>query len=392
MGKTLLIVLILLIVILYVSLLRKKVESFVSMKQLYDKAAKPYTVDRLKHCMSTYPSDSEIQLKPMKTKYWNKYYKKYMDLKLCDFYIAGSYRTYAPCGYTMDIQSYDAIKRALLMGARVLTFDLYSNDDLLKPQIEIRVEKVLNKKQGAPLNFRKVCETIKGYGWLHVNYPLIVYFNMHFKDRILYQEMARTLLDVMPERLAHKRYGFKRYNIAQIPVKELMGTMLIMTSKYPNDGMLDELTNEAIAEKHESVTLKEYTDGMMTHGGINAVETDLMYLINYNKFNMTMYYHGAEKKHENVLSPKEDVNNYNSADTRKYGAQIALMYYQKDDPDMREYLDFFKECSFVVKPDKLRYIPKPKKPVDKQDKRLYYGPNKHVFPGMNGHPWIELTY
>lgn len=356
------------------------------------KVTSPYTTGRLKKCLTTYP-EADPQFEEIQLTYKNKYFaNREFDLKLCDYYIAGSYKSYIPCGYTADIQSYDAIKKVLQMGARVVHLDLYSNESLDNPLVEIRVEKPMKGEFNKPLQFDKICELISKNAWLGHNYPLFLYLDIHFTDKYLYQQMAKQLLKHFRKRLMYQKYGFKRYNIGQVSIKDALGRVIIILNKYPNDGLLDELTNEVTSDSHEYLRIIDYTEANMNFGGIKATDTDGVYTINFNKFNMTFCKHDPNHKYDNVVTFKNDIDNIDSVDLRKYGVHSVLAYYNKNDDHMRDYLNYFKKCSFVVKPEKLRYIHKPKTPIKKQDKRLYYKPTSTTVPGIGGLPWLKFNH
>lgn len=389
-----LLLLLLMIGYLYYFILNKKIkEGYTSgIPDFIKKVTKPYTTDRLNKCLSTYPV-ADPQFGDIQLTYKNKYFGgREFDLKLCDYYISGSYKSYIPCGYTADIQSYDAIKKVLKMGGRVIHLDLYSNESLENPSVEIRVEKPMKGEFNKPLQFEKVCELISKNAWLGNNYPLFLYIDINFTDKYLYQQMAKYILKCFKNRLMSQKYGFKRYNIGQISIKDALGRVIIILNKYPNDGLLDELTNEATSDKHEYLKIMNYTDANIDYGGIKATETDVSFIINYNKFNMTFCKHDPEHKYDNVVTFKNDIDNIDSSDPRKYGIQSVLAYFNKNDEYIKDYLNYFKKCSFVVKPDNLRYIPKPKKPLKKQDKRLYYTPKSTTVPGIGGLPWLKFDH
>lgn len=395
-NKNIIIILLLLLLIgyLYYNTFNKDIkEGYITIiPEFVKKVTAPYTTDRLKKCLSTYPEVDPL-FEDIQLTYKNKYFaNREFDLKLCDYYIAGSYKSYIPCGYTADIQSYDAIKKVLEMGARVVHLDLYSNESLDNPLVEIRVEKPMKGEFNKPLQFEKVCELINNNAWLGNNYPLFLYLDMHFTDKYLYQQMAKHLLKYFNKRLMPQKYGFKRYNIGQTSIKDALGRVIIILNKYPNDGLLDELTNEATSDKHEYLKIMDYTEANINYGGIKATDSDGVFTINYNKFNMTFCKHDPDHKYDNVITFKNDINNIDSTDPRKYGIHSVLAYYNKDDDYIKDYLNYFKKCSFVVKPDTLRYIPKPKKPIKKQDKRLYYKPSSTIVHGIGGLPWLKFDH
>jgi hypothetical protein len=388
-------VLLLMIVYIYYKMYMKSSlnEGFL-LKNIYEEKSKPYTVERLPQCLKTYPSNVGLTFDKIPTQYYNKYYRKNMDLLLCDFYIAGSYKSYIPCGYTNDIQSVEAIKMALKLGARILTFDLYSQgEDLSKPAIVCRVESPMGGDWNQAIPFEDICKTVMEYGWNDgINYPLLLYFNIHFEDQFLYQQMARTILNVFSARLANKKYGFKRSPIGQIRISELLGTVLIITNKYPMNGMLNEHINEAISEEHQTTKMIEYTKANMEYGGLSATVSNGKQMIENNKYNLTFVYHEPDQNYGNIIQYKSDIENYDFQDVFNYGCQSALMYYGVDDDEMKKYLEYFKNCSFVIKPDKLRYIPQPPPKIKKQDERLSYKPKTNIYPGMDGFPWLTNKY
>jgi hypothetical protein len=80
---------------------------------------------------------------------------------------------------------------------------------------------------------------------------------------------------------------------------------------------------------------------------INA--PDMVELIEYNKLNMTI---GMPDKGSNPENPS-------SITMRTYGVQMLAMRYQTVDTNLEENDLFFNEAgrAFVLKPEKLRYIP-----------------------------------
>ena len=78
----------------------------------------------------------------------------------------------------------------------------------------------------------------------------------------------------------------------------------------------------------------------------------------------------------NFRNPKIDLYNSNPEDTWKYGASFVMMNYQFFDDNMKKYLEKFKDSSLVLKPEELRYIPQPPKPIIKQNEEASYAPRK----------------
>ncbi len=325
-----------------------------------------------------------VKKEPIVTKYFNKYYQKDLDLKICDFYWACSRKSYLPCGQTYDIFSYDVIIDCLKAGARFINLDIYS-DEKNDPSPIVR-NKTMMAVYGKPLDFEKCLKIIDRYAWIDApDYPLILYLTINTNDRLIYVKMAAILKRVFNGKFINKKYSFNGrnnlYPFGQIPIKETLGYLAILTDKYPTAGVLDEYINGVITEQQQFIKPHIYSKVDENYGGIVVKNSDTGSMIDFNKTNITMVYSEGEDSIANIHNPKSDLYNPPPLDCWKYGCQLVLMNYQLYDKNMKTYVDKFKERGVVLKPENLRFIPKPKPKIKTQNKNAYYQSRTITQPG-----------
>jgi hypothetical protein len=111
---------------------------------------------------------------------------------------------------------------------------------------------------------------------------------------------------------------------------------------------------------HEYVNMTSNSIFMRALHYYDIINTpDMVELIGYNKLNMTI---GMPDKGSDPPNPS-------SLTMRTYGVQMLAMRYQTVDTNLEENDLFFDEAghAFVLKPDKLRYIPETIPAPPKQD-------------------------
>src|SRR3989304_4844375 len=114
-------------------------------------------------CLRAFDNYKNIKKEEIPSTYFNKFYNKYLDLTVADFYWACSRKSYLPCGQICDIYSYDSIKLCLLAGARLINLEICFN-------------------------------VIKKYGWLSgLKYPLILYLNLNTNNRLVLHNLSKIL-------------------------------------------------------------------------------------------------------------------------------------------------------------------------------------------------------
>ncbi len=344
---------------------------------------------RTELCLQAFNNYKNIKRGNIPVTYFNKYFNKKMDLKVCDFYWACSRKSYLPCGQVCDVYSYDAIRFCLLAGARLINLDIYPDMNGINPIVrDYRPMPEFMSGLKTSLDFEKCLKIIKRFAWIDSpHYPLILYFNIHTNSKIVLNNMAKILHKIFDGQFLNKRYSFagrnSKFPFSQIPIKELMGNVAIISDKFPTIEILDELINGTIDGKE--ITLINYFPGTEAYGGIITKYGSKKDPINYNKFNLTIVNSDKNVTKElnssvecmavqNFRNPKSDLYNADAEDCWKHGAQMVMMNYQLFDNNMQTYIKQFQNAGLVLKPESLRYIAKPKKPIDEQNKNATYAP------------------
>jgi hypothetical protein len=163
----------------------------------------------------------------------------------------------------------------------------------------------------------------------------------------------------------------------------LCGNIAIVVDKYPLIGVLNELVNGEITKDQEFIMVQDYTKSVAQFGGLISKNSDVMKVVNYNKFNITVIdsNDGAQPLEKNPINmvlapnlrnPKADIFNAEPVDCWKFGCQWVMMNYQLYDDNMKKYFEYFKNGGLVLKPAEIRYIPKPPPKIDPQSKQASY--------------------
>lgn len=349
------------------------------------------------------------------TLYVNKNNKegKIMDLCLRDFYIASAYRPYQIAGQTYDICSYKAIQTVIEKGARFHYLDIWSSNPT-NPYDETAYPIVRNKtlmpgKEGQALLFDKVCDIYKKHSWSGTKYPLILYLNLEYttQNNIFVQnKIAEILWKHFQGKFVGAKYSFGKNNIGDISIRDALNNIIILTNVYPKQGHLQELINGIISDNiQNSGQIKVYDEGNVRFGGIRVISSDMKSIVNFNKTHLGIVIPGDVKDVTNMYQPGNDLiqipiyidkskkicnrNGDNETYSFKenspfnYGFNFVCINYQKPGKERDEYVEFFKNSSFVLKCDNLRYIPGPKPVINKQHSKASYSPRKMDF--MNGY-------
>ncbi len=347
------------------------------------------THNRVSNCELVYQDNGySANFGNFPTTYDNPYYQKTMPLKVSDFYWASSRKSYLPCGETYDKVSLTNLGKIIEKGARVLELDVWGDESYpYDPDVELVVRNDTIFPEEKPLLLRDCLAVIKRDAWTrNTNYPLILILNTNIGNNpVAYKKMKELLLAMFEDRLLDKKYGYAgRYNtfpLGSVPIAEMMGKIAIVTNKYPLNTEVDEIINGFINSDSDYIQLVEYGMKNVEYGGMIATFTDTNSLIQHNKEYLMKVEPASEKSVANFYSPKSGINNIPSKDPHKFGVQWVMMNYSKYDANMQEYVEFFRNSSLVLKPDELRYIPKPLPPINKQNKLLSYGPRKLMVPG-----------
>ena len=355
-------------------------------------------LNRTNICLNTFNNYKDIKKGTIPDKYFNKNFNENMDLNVSDFFWAASRKSYLPCGETCDVYSYDAIKKCILAGARVINLDIYSDEKGQMPVVRdaIPMPQFLSSMK-TYLDTELCMKIIKNFAWYDAaNYPLILYLNIHTKNRVVLYNLTKILKTVFNGHFINKKYSFSgrngQYPFGQIPIKELFGNVAIISDTYPTIGILDELINGFVDSTTKYINEINYSESMANFGGIISVHSNTGDMINNNKFNITIV--NSVKTinpvniskaecvvNQNFRNPKSDLFNADGEDCWKVGCQMVLMNYQLYDENMKNYIEMFKNSGLVLKPEKLRYIAAKTKPINEQNKNATFAPRKAEITG-----------
>jgi len=326
--------------------------------------------------------------------YYNPYYKKDLPLRLADFYVASSNRSYQPCGTSYDVSSYEAIKAVLNKGARFIHLTIFpSKKDEDEDEKEVESVPMIRGKTGTrePLEFDKCCELLSNNGWNGNNYPLFVYLEMGEKrqNEQLDKKIARSLLKNFKNQFIDKKYSFARFNLGQVPIEDTLGRIIILSNRKSDSQELLELTHGIISEDDNRISIYRFDENTEKYGGLLAKHSNKQEIIDYNKKYLSYLYPVQNQKNVmNYIDPKVDLINPDPVDAHNFGIHFVAMNYQLYDEHMKKNIEIFKNNGLVLKPKKLRDIPKPPTKIRKQKKKLSYAPQRLQM--YNG--WVDLPF
>lgn len=340
-------------------------------------------------CMLPY-NNYKVAMGSFPTTYYNQYYGKNMDLNIADYYWMASRKSYLACGESYDVTNINAINNNISAGARCLELDIYpSNDSLIETNVlpYVRSQNMLpgniaGNSNGLLLN--DCLQVIANNAWkVRSDYPIILLLNIGgnssgvFNNNYL-TNIAKGIMSTFGAngRLLDKKYGYAGRNntfpFGKIPIGDIMGRIGIVTNMYPYGvDMLNELINSAI---NKGIQMIKYTDANINYGGLASTYSDKNALIEFNYENVTMVQPQSNFSVINIIEPKQDLVNIDFKDAWSFGCQIVWMNFQLNNAQINAYLDAFKDASLLVKPNNLRYIPRPLPPVQKQQIVNYYAP------------------
>ena len=267
---------------------------------------------------------------------------------LRDYYIKTAYNACSAGQQKNDFVNVCGLKNAIKQGARCLDFEIYSLND--KPVIAVsNVNNFYTKGSYNSIPFEDAITIISNYAFSNgscpnPNDPLLLNFRIMSNNKPIYDIMAKTLYSKLQTKLLDKQYSYeyKGKNLSSEPIKNLIGKVIIIvdgTNPLYKETPLDEYVNITSG----SVFLRSYVFSQ-----IKNIQ-DFNELVQFNKQNMT------------IVSPDKSsyVANPSSALAMTYGCQFVAMALQKKDSNLDYYNKLFEDqnSAFILKPEKLRYVP-----------------------------------
>lgn len=261
--------------------------------------------------------------------------------RLRDYYIMSSYNSCCGGNFVNDCVDTKPIHLLLENGVRFLDFEIYSIDN--SPVVaasdtgEYSYKSTINN-----VSFDRVIRTIRDFNGLSMD-PLFLHFRIHTNNTATVNEMHRIIEEYISSRLYRKSNVQNTENFGNTRMSELRGRIIIMCER-----------NNIISSSKMNMITNIYT-------GTNIYQLLRFFdvqntpnedqLIELNRLNETIV---IPDKNEFARNFKSDI----AFDT---GCQFICMNYQYVNTNLMNYVKRFNENrgSFIVKPEKLRYIEQP---------------------------------
>ena len=304
------------------------------------------------------------------------------DYRLCDFYVCSSYNTALSGTQLCDYVSSEMVKKVLQTGARYLEFqvfgDKYGAD--AEPVVSSGFRKGEWKFSLNTLYLEEVFKTIRDNAFriydgtdgspnnldpLFISLDLKTNYNYFVNNKI-----QKLFSKYLIEYLLDPSYNYQAKNLGLVPLKDLMGKVIILSSDGFQGSTLEELVNYSwIFSKMKRYHYTEL-DNQLTQDNSSSINSSTPKTIDitqqninkqieitknqieYNqtsKFNLTGLSIVYPHNEGNILT-----NNFDPTNSWNLGCQFVLMNFQKMDTSMDKYINKFRNKAFVLKPQSLR--------------------------------------
>ena len=265
-----------------------------------------------------------------------------------DYYIKTAYNCCSGGNYRNNYVDLCILKDLLKQGVRGLDFEIYSINN--KPVISTStIDSYYVKETFNYINFVDAMNVIRDYAFSTANSPnsldpIIIHLRIKSTNQDMYKNFAKVL-ESYNSILLSKDYDSEFYgkNFGNVELKKLMGKVVIIVDR----------SNTSFLECPEFYKFINITSNSVFMRALHYYDIkytpDMNELIDFNKQNMTI---GMADKGSNPDNPSSLV-------MREMGCQLLGMRYQQIDTNIEENDIFFNEngYAFVLKPEKLRYIP-----------------------------------
>jgi hypothetical protein len=267
---------------------------------------------------------------------------------LRDYYIKSAYNACSGGKYKNDYVDTCVLKDLIKQGVRGLDFEIYSIDD--QPVVATSTnDNYCVKETFNSVKFGEVMNIIRDYAFASSTAPnpldpIILHLRIKTSNQEMYKNFAK-ILENYNSILLDKKYSFEYYgkNLGTVKLSDLSGKVIIIVDRSNTSFLESQQFYEYVNMTSNSIFMRalHYYDIMYS--------ADMNELIDYNKLNMTI---GMPDKGSNPDNPS-------SLTMRAYGCQLLAIRYQTVDTNLAENNVFFDDHghAFVLKPQKLRYIP-----------------------------------
>jgi len=276
------------------------------------------------------------------------YADKRCQFKFNEYYMKTAYNCCSGGAYKNDFVSLCALKDILKQGVRGLDFEVYSIDD--RPVVATSTtDNYYIKETYNSIDFADVMAVVRDYAFSNSTAPnpkdpIIFHLRIKSTNQNMYQNLAQ-LFEGYDSLLLGKEYSYENHqeNLGNRKLLDFMGKIIIIVDRSNLSFMECKDFYEYVNMTSNSIFMRAL------HYYDIAYAPDLNELIEYNKTNMTI---GMPDKGADPPNPSSIV-------MREAGVQMLGMRYQNYDAYLEENELFFNDSgyAFVLKPEKLRYIP-----------------------------------
>jgi hypothetical protein len=265
-----------------------------------------------------------------------------------DYYIKTAYNCCSGGNYKNDYVDTCILKDILKQGVRGLDFEIFSIGD--EPVVATSTsDSYYIKETFNYINFNDIMPIIRDYAFASSTCPnpfdpIIIHLRIKSTNQNMYKRFAEIFKNFNALMLDDSySYECQGTNMGNVQLSDIMGKVVLIVDRS-NTSFLE------CPEFYEYVNMTSnsvFARALHYYDIVNA--PDMEELIGYNKLNMTI---GMPDKGSNPENPS-------SITMRAYGIQMLAIRYQYVDTNLEENDVFFDEAghAFVLKPEKLRYIP-----------------------------------
>jgi hypothetical protein len=285
--------------------------------------------------------------------------------RLCDYYIASSAYSVFPGSASNDYISDQMIPLVIKDGARLIELDVYAGENDV-PVVGLKNESLGYDYAYNSVSFDSCCVAISNSAFNPTECkvssdPFILSLVFHTDKRNVIDACAEILKNTCRRFMLGLEYSYNNKNVAQEPIINLLGKLIIVSGASVKGTNMEELVNLSWATSN--LRRLTYMQASQPY--------DHDELINSNRTNITMV----------VPDAIPDLKNNNPTILFGYGCQWNLMNYGSIDSMQEIYITKFQDASIVIKPEELRFKPvEAKTPVLPDPATHSFQPMAHTSP------------
>jgi hypothetical protein len=286
--------------------------------------------------------------------------------RLCDYYIASSAYSVFPGDSTADYISDQTLPVVIKAGARLVELDIYDEG---KPVVGLKNQTIGYDYAKNSIPLEKCCIAISNSafsGSLSTD-PFILSLMFHTENTNILNASTQIIKDTLGRHLLGPEYAYHRKNLAQEPIENLKGKLIIVSGGSIKHSKIEELVNLSWSTSH--LRRLTYMQASQPYDHEELIES--------NKKSICMV----------IPDPDPDLKNNNPTILFGYGCQWNLMNYGSLDMMMELNIEKFQQGSIILKPEELRFKPVVAKTPTLPDPATHsFQPMMHTSPIYDSNP------